>query len=66
MPAIYDRTSDIPFNGDAHKYLLAFCRSSHILKLRQAKHIGWKGAQEYYQTEADKWAACVKWLDTQS
>ena len=63
MTAIYDRTSEIPFDGNPRKYLVDYCRASHDLKLRQAQHIGWEGAQEYYQSEADKWATCVKWLE---
>ena len=38
MPAIYDTTSEIPFDGNPRKYLIDFCLAKRDLKLRQANH----------------------------
>ena len=63
---IYDTSADIPFNGDPHEYLLAFCRCRLLMKIRQRDQSAKmsKIVANYYQKDIDKWQPCVEWLES--
>ncbi len=55
---------------DVREFLIDFCRSSRDSKLRWIESMAKTPSSAYlddildtYQVEADKWHACLKWLE---
>lgn len=73
MPKKYHSIGDIPFCGDVREYLMNFCRASRDSKFRELENMAHSSPSseqlddvlDCYESEADKWHICFKWLEAQ-
>ena len=63
--AIYDTTSDIPFDGDAREYLLAYarCRLTFYKRKHEWSVTRYGPNDKFYAVRSETWQRCVEWLE---